>query len=102
MQVKHGLAGTGPDIEHRAVPVFNAALARNVRSCEMTAANGFRVFGLSFFQSADMLLGNDQHVRRRLRVDVLKRVGVFILVNFLRGNFTGDNPAEQTVSHDTP
>ena len=102
MQVKNRLTGPRSDIEHRPVPVFNAALARNVRSHKITAADGFRVFGLSFFQSADMLLGNDQHVRRRLRVDVLKRVGVFILVNFLRGNFTGDNPAEQTVSHDTP
>ena len=102
MQVKHGLAGTGPDIEHRAVPVFNAALARNVRSCEMTAANGFRVFGLRFLQSANMLFWNDQHVGWRLRIDVLKRVGVVIFINLLRGNFAGNNPAEQTVSHDTP
>ena len=102
MQVKDGLAGARSDVEHRPISILNAALTRNVRGCEMTAANGFRVFGLRFLQSANMLFWNDQHVGWRLRIDVLKRVGVVIFINLLRGNFAGNNAAEQTVSHDTP
>lgn len=102
VEVKDRLAGARSNIEHCPVSVFNAALARNLGRREMTTADDFRVFTMGFFQSTHMPLGNNQHMGRGLGIDVLKRVSVFIFINFLGGNFTRNDPAEQTVSHDTP
>jgi hypothetical protein len=45
-----------------------------------------------------MLLRDDEHMRRRVRVDVFERKHVLVLVNFLRGNLTAENAAEKAVA----
>src|SRR3984957_15469755 len=48
-----------------------------------------------------MLLGNNQHMRGRLRIDIVKRVGMLVFVNFLGRYFPANNLAEQAVVHET-
>src|ERR1700733_6623645 len=48
-----------------------------------------------------MLLGNDQHVSRSLRIDIVEGIRMLIFVDFLRRYFPANNLAEQTVVHET-
>ena len=100
VHVKDGLACARSDIEHCPVPILDTALTCNMGCSELTAADDFGVFCGRLLQSADMLLGNDQHMRRRLRVDVFKSVDVLIFIDFFGRYLTSDDAAEQTISHD--
>lgn len=46
-----------------------------------------------------MPFGYDEHMRGRLRIDVLKRIGVLVFVNFPGRQLALDDPAEKTVVH---
>lgn len=96
MQVKHGLSGSGPHVQHGAVSVFNIALAGDLSGGEVAAADQFRVFRFRFLQSREMFPGNDEHMSRSLRLNVFKREDVVVFVNFLGGNLSAKNAAEKT------
>lgn len=97
MQMKYRLAGAGADVEHGAVSVFNIALAGDLSGGQVTASDQFSVFFLCLFQSGKVLLGNDEHMRRSLRLDVVKGEDVVVFIHFLRGNVTVDDAAEEAV-----
>src|SRR5882724_7363938 len=44
VQMKHRLAGARPDVQDRAIAVFDAALPRHLRGCKMASADNLRVF----------------------------------------------------------
>jgi hypothetical protein len=64
----------------------------------MASSNDLGVCLLSFFESGDVALGDDQHMRGGLRIDVFKREHVRVFVNFLGGNLAPDNPAEKAIA----
>src|SRR5580698_163063 len=101
MQVEDGLTGSRTDVEHGAVAILNAALAGNIGGDQMAAANEFAVLAARLLQSPNVFLWDHQNMRGRLRIDVFKRVGMLVFVDFLGWNFAADNPAEQTVAHST-
>ena len=101
VQVKNGLPGTRPDVEHGSVAILDAALACDVGGGELAVADELGILGHRFFQPANVFFGNDQHVRRGLRIDVVEGVGMFVFVNFLGGYFPANDAAEQAVVHDT-
>jgi hypothetical protein len=94
VEVEDGLSGARPYIEHRAIPVFDAAIMGDLSGCEMTSANDLSLFERRFFEAANVLLGNDEHVSRRFRINVFKGIGMFVLVDFLRSNVAGKDAAE--------
>src|SRR5690242_765100 len=95
MKMKHGLPGTGSYVVHSAITVFHAAFTRDPGSDQVRISDDLGVFRTGLFQSDDVLFGNDEHVGRRLRPKVLKGKNLFVLVNFLGGNFSGDDIAEK-------
>lgn len=97
MQVEDGLPGAGADVEDGAVSLLDVALAGDPRGDEMAAADQFGVAGLSFFQSRKMFLGNDEHVRGRLGIDVFEGEHVLVFVHFLGRNLAANDAAEQAV-----
>ncbi len=97
MQVEDRLAGAGTDIEDGTVSVLEVALAGDLGGCQMAAADDVGVGGGSLFQSGEVALGNDEHVRRRLGVDVFEGEDVVILVNLLSGDFVAQDAAEEAV-----
>ncbi len=99
VQVENRLSRIGTDVEHSAVSVFDATLARNLRGREMAAADQLGFFRGGFFQSANVFLGNHEHMRGPLRIDVLKSKGVIVFVNLLGGNLAAHDAAKQAVSH---
>src|SRR5207244_13244315 len=97
--MEDGLARSLPDVEHGAIAIFNAALAGNVRSSQMASANCVGIFTRGFFQSTNVSFGDDQHMRRRLGIDVLECKRVLVFIDFLCANFSTNNTAEKTIFH---
>ena len=97
MQVEDGLPGTWADVEDSAVSLLDFALARDLSSGQMAAADDLRVGTFGFFQSSKMCFGNHQDVCRRLRPDVFKGEHMFIFEDFLGRDFAADDAAEQAV-----
>src|SRR5579863_1182163 len=64
----------------------------------MAAANYFGIFRLRLFQIRKMFLGNNQHMRRGFRVDVVEGVDVIVFINLLRGNLAAKNTAEKAIA----
>src|SRR5436305_10215026 len=65
----------------------------------MTSPDDLCLFGLCFFQASNVLLRDYQHVSRRLGIDVLERKRVIVLADFLCGNLSSNDFAEQAVRH---
>lgn len=95
--MKDRLSRTRTNIKNGAVSVFDLALAGDFSRREMAAADQFGIVSLGLFQSRKMLLGDDEHVRGRLRIDVFKGQNVLVFMNFLRGNLSSDDAAEKTI-----
>jgi len=97
VEVEDGLSGAGADVEDGAVSVLDVALAGNVGSGEVAAADDFCVGGLRLFQSGKMFFGDDEDVSWGLRVDVFEGEDMVVLVNFFGGNFAAEDAAEEAV-----
>jgi len=72
-------------------------LASDISGGKMAAANDFCVGGLGFFQSSKMSFRDDEHMSRRLGIDILETEDVLILVDFLGRNFAADDAAEKAI-----
>ena len=101
VEMKNGLARTGADVEHGSIAILDAALPRDIGGDELAAADHFCILGRGFLQSTQVLLGNDEHVRRSLRINIVEGIYVLVFVDFLGGYFTLNDAAEQTIVHDT-
>jgi hypothetical protein len=86
VKMKHGLPRTRTYIEHSAVSLLDIPLARNFGRREVAEPDQFRVVSLGLFQSGKMFLGDDEHMRGRLRIDVFEGEHMLVLINFFRGN----------------
>jgi len=96
--MEHGLSRARSYIEYRPVSMFDIAITCNLRCRQMTAADQFGMVSLRFLQSGEVLLRDNQNVRRRLRIDVLKSKYVLVLVNFLRWNLAAQDAAEKAIA----
>ena len=97
MEVEDGLSGAGSDVQDGAVSVLDIALAGDVGGGQMAAADDFSVRTFRFFQSGEMTFGDDEHMGRRLRINVFKGEDVFIFEDFLRRNLAANNAAEEAI-----
>jgi hypothetical protein len=55
------------------------------------------VFGGDFCRRSNMLFGNDQHMKRSLRVNILESQNLFIFIDFVRRDFPCGDFAKQTI-----
>ena len=97
MKVEDGLSGSGADIENGAISILDFALAGNICRRQMASADDLGVGTFRFLQSSKMPLGNNQHMRGCLRIDVFEGEDVFILVDFFRVNLAADHTAEEAI-----
>jgi hypothetical protein len=58
-------------------------------------SDDFGIAFLGFFESRKMSLGNDQHMRGCLRIDVFEREHVRVFMNLLGGDLSANNAAEK-------
>jgi hypothetical protein len=78
--------------------LFDVSLAGYFGRRQMAAPDHFGIFLLRFFQPSKVFLWDNQHVSGRFWINVFKRQNVFVLVNFVRWNFTAENTAEEAVN----
>jgi hypothetical protein len=97
VQVKDRLSSARANVEDGAVSLLDLALAGDHGSGQMAAADDFGVSAFRFFQSCKMPFGNDEHMGRRLWINVFKRKDVFIFENFLRWNLAANDSAEEAI-----
>jgi hypothetical protein len=99
VEMEDCLARLGAVIHHQP------ALLRAVFPGELSAdaddlADERFVFACNRGRAAEMFLGNDQEMSRRLRRDVPEGEDLIILIQFAGRDFTVDDPAEKTgVAH---
>jgi hypothetical protein len=99
MQMKDSLARIRPNVIDRAETMFKLAFTRDLCRYKLAVANQFRIGVRCLINAHNMLPGNNQNVRRRLRIDIFKREGFLVFIDFLGWNFARDNLAEEAVSH---
>jgi len=97
MNVENGLAGRFAMIDDRAVAIgvemqIASDLGQPHQCRSYRGGVGFR----HVVEARDVLSGNHQHVRGRLRIDVVKRDHVGVLINFFCRNLAVRDPAEET------
>src|SRR5579864_565793 len=97
VQVKDGLSGAGANVEDGAVSLLDLALSGDHGGGQMAAADDFGVTAFRFFQSCKMAFGDDEHMGRRLRINVFKREDVFIFENSFRRNLAANDAAEEAI-----
>jgi len=98
MDMKNGLAGVTPVIDHHAVAVLfktflygNGFCNKEQVTNDLTVRDGYSV------DVMDMFFRHDQRVRRRLGIDVLEGKGELIFVDDLGGDLFFDDLAEYAV-----
>ena len=94
MEMKNGLSRAGADIQNGAIAVFDVAITGNLGRDEVAAADNFCVAGLRFFQAAQVLLGDNEDVSWRLRINVIEGVSVLVFINLFGRNFASDGSAK--------
>lgn len=82
MQVVHALSSSFAVIGDKA-EVLNIVFFRQIPCGEQNFAQQLGVSVLGFVQAADVFFGDNQQVRRRLRVEVFKDQDIFVLVDDL-------------------
>ena len=100
MDMEDGLTRVAVGVEDRAVSAGrNPTIGRDCRRAPHYLADDPIVVRAEIVQRRDMLLRDDQHVRRGLRVDVVERENPIILVDDRRRDLTADDFAEEAVGH---
>ena len=84
VQVKHRLPRLRAVADHDAECVFHAELARDLADREQQVAEQRLVLRLRVREPRDLLLGDDEDMDRRLRVDVLEGEAQLVLVDDVR------------------
>jgi hypothetical protein len=95
VKVEHGLPRAGADVQDGAVALLDIAIAGDLGSREVAAADNFSVRSFGFIQSREMSFGDDKNVSRGLRADVLKSEDVVIFVDFFRGDLAAEDATEE-------
>jgi len=95
VQVRDRFAPVRTVIDHEAVPVGQTQLFGDLRGLEQQMAEKLVLVRTGLGDAGNMLLGNNQHVRRGLRIDVAEGEHEVVLVNNVGGDFARGNFLEQ-------
>jgi hypothetical protein len=101
MEMIHRLAPVGFTVDHKAGPLFGAALFHGqLLGLKEQIAQKAAVRGVHLHDIPDMLFGDYQKMNRPLGGNVVESQHPVIFVNFPTGNFPGDNFTKNAVAHD--
>ncbi len=100
VDVEHGLAGVGVAVEDGAEAAFAVPVAGRERGAPTDhLAHQAIVISGEIVQARDVPPRHDQHVHRRLRIDVLEGDEPFVLIDNRGGDLSVDDLAEEAVGH---
>lgn len=100
MNVKHRLSTVGVAVGHHPVTAgVHPQLGGEVLGHQQDVPDGSLVIFGEIVQGGDVLLGNDQDVRRGAGVDIPEGQTEIVFEDGLGRNLSGDNLAEDAVAH---
>ena len=100
MNVKNSLPCRSVAVEDRAIAVIRMTpFARDLLCYKMYFAYQLAVHWFQVVERRDVLARDDEHVRRRLGIDVFERQHVVALVDQIARDFPVANLAEEAVAH---
>jgi hypothetical protein len=94
VQVENALARRRTVIDDKPERIVDAQIARYLPGNEHEMAQQGTIFGSRVRQSWNLFLGNEQYVRGRLRIDVVKGEAFLVFIYDLRRNFALDDFSE--------
>ena len=97
----HGLAAVRAGVDHHAIALGEAFVAGNLGRGPQQMAEQRAIPLIAFGQRGDMFARRDQHMHRRLRIDVGKGVALLVLVDGGGGNASFNDLAEKATHGDT-
>ena len=97
MQVVHSLPAIVACVHDDPVAIVQLLFACDLSRRGHQMAHQRRIFSQRLRRRANVLFGNDQQMRGRLRIDVGKADAEFVFVHAVGRNGAVDNLAEQTV-----
>ena len=98
MYMEDGLPGRLIAIHYRPVALVRQSFgSRNVTSGRIQAADDSVIVVAYVIDCGNMFSRNNQHMRRRFRVDVAKCDSSVRFKDDIGRNITGQNPAEQAI-----
>ena len=101
MDVKDRLPGVAIAVEDRSIAaLIEAAFAGDTRSPPHHLSNQSIVGRRQLVERGNVPSGKDQHVERRLWIDVLNDNDVLVLIDDRRGDLARDDFAKKTAIHD--
>ena len=96
MQMRHAFASVFAVIDDEAESVFvQSKFARDFTRLQKQMAQHLMILRFSLSNSRDGFLGDDENVRGRLWVDVIEGQHQVVLIDDVRGYFTGDDFLEE-------
>src|SRR5581483_4372074 len=100
VDVEHGLARVAVGVEEDAESAGgDAAVLRDRRRAPHQLADDRVVVRRQVVERGDVLLRNDEHMRRTLRIDVVEREHAVVFVDDRRGDLASGDFAEEAVGH---
>ena len=100
VDVKDGLPSLAVRVEHRPVPAVRyASFLGNRGGAPDELSDQAVVFCAKLVQRFDMTLRDDEHMRRRLWIDIVEGQHAFVLVDDACRNRALDDFAEQAIGH---
>ena len=97
MEMVHRLAAILSGVDDHAIASIQLLPSRNLCCHSHEVPQQRSVLGQRLRLRRDVLFGNNQQVRRRLRIDIGKTDAEFILMHSIGGDGSGDDFAEQAV-----
>jgi len=100
VQVRHRHLRVGSDIHHETITTgAHTLLVGDALGEQHQLVHHARVRGSDVVGAREVRLGDDQHVYRRLGVDVTDGQGGLALGHRCGGNLAGDDLAEKAITH---
>src|SRR5262249_21667555 len=95
VDVEHQLSGVSVAVDHQSVSALSLPpLPGHLGRGDEKVTDSFRLGRSELVDRIDVLEGDEQQMRGRLRVNVLERQAPLVPVNDLRGNLSVSNLAE--------
>jgi hypothetical protein len=100
MEVVHGLAAVALAVDNKTGALFAAAQGGSkLLSLEEEPPDKTLVSRLKLHDIPDMPFGNQEKMKRRLGIHIVKGQHFAVFINFFRGNLPGNDLTEYAVAH---
>ena len=99
MKMEYGLARIWPDVVAGTITALEISFLGQLRRDKVRVADDVRILRSRRIDASNVLLRNDQDMRRRLWIDVVESEDTIVFIRLLRGDLPANDLAEQAVSH---